>query len=136
MSRGNQLRNSSTGSPRVQLPRRQHDGTREKARGHRPAESSARGAYGKGGPVTWENLCFLGKQVDQRQGKTGAETLMESQGVNEYRESEGRIGAMKVGNELALGPSGAKAARVDTNFWREPWRMHRHRKTCHRNYRR
>jgi hypothetical protein len=85
---------------------------------------SARGAYGKGGPVTWETLCFLGMQVDQRQGKTGAETLAESQGVDEYRESEGRIRAMKVGNELALGPSRAKAARVGMNFWSEPWRMH------------
>ena len=85
---------------------------------------AALGAYGKGDPVTWETLCFLGMQVDQRQGKTGAETLAESQGVDEYRESEGRIGAMKVGNELALGPSGAKAARVGRNFWSEPWRMH------------
>jgi len=36
------------------------------------------------------------------------------------RESEGCIRAMTLGNDVALGPSRAKAARVDVNFRREP----------------
>jgi hypothetical protein len=33
--------------------------------------------------------------------------------------SEDCVVAVKSGNRLALGPGGAKAVRVDVNFWRE-----------------
>ena len=50
------------------------------------------------------------------------------------RESEGCIGAMTSGNEVALGPDRAKAARVGVNFRREPCPMRRHWWTCHQDF--
>jgi hypothetical protein len=49
------------------------------------------------------------------------------QGVGELHTSD------DAGERLAPGPGRAKAARADTNFRRESWPMHRHRRSCHQD---
>lgn len=66
-------------------------------------------------------------EVGRRQGATGAEADGD-EGVGGLRSSE------EVGERMAFGPGGAKAARVDVIFRRAPWPKHRLRWTCHRDF--
>jgi len=66
-------------------------------------------------------------EVGRRQGATGA-AADGDEGVGGLRSSD------EVGERLAFGPGGAKAARVDVIFRRAPWPKHRLRVTCHRDF--
>lgn len=66
-------------------------------------------------------------EVGHRQGATGAEADGD-EGVGGLQSSE------DVGERLAFGPGGVKAARVDVIFRRAPWPKHRLREACHRDF--
>ena len=68
------------------------------------------------GPVIWEALSVL----QERQSNAGRLKRGEPElETKRCRESEGRIGAMTLGNVLARGPKRAKAARAGVNLRRE-----------------
>jgi len=67
------------------------------------------------GPVIWEALSVL----QERQSSAGRLKRGEPElGTKQRRESEGRIGALTLGNVLARGPRRAKAARAGVNLRR------------------
>jgi hypothetical protein len=64
-------------------------------------------------PVIWETLSVLQERPSSAGRLKRGEPELETK---QYRESEGRIGAMTSGNVLARGPERAKAARAGVNL--------------------
>ena len=80
-----------------------------------PAGCSTTARAQEDGPVIWEALSVL----QERQSNAGRLKRGEPElGTKQCRESEGRIGAMTLGNVLARGPRRAKAARAGVNLRR------------------
>ena len=67
------------------------------------------------GPVIWEALAVLCERESSAGKPKRGEPELEPK---QCRESEGRIGAMTLGNVLARGPRRAKAARAGVNLRR------------------
>ena len=80
-----------------------------------PAGWSTTARAQEDGPVIWEALSVL----QERQSNAGRFKRGEPElETKRCRESEGRIGALTLGNVLARGPRRAKAARADVNLRR------------------
>ena len=80
-----------------------------------PAGCSITARAQEDGPVIWEALSVL----QERQSNAGRLKRGEPElETTQRRESEGRVGAMTLGNVLARGPRRAKAARADVNLRR------------------
>jgi hypothetical protein len=80
-----------------------------------PAGCSTTARAQEDGPVIWEALSVL----QERQSSAGRLKRGEPElGTKQRRESEGRIGALTLGNVLARGPRRAKAARAGVNLRR------------------
>jgi hypothetical protein len=80
-----------------------------------PAGCSITARAQEDGPVIWEALSVLQERQSNagrlKRGEPELETKL-------CRESEGRIGAVTLGNVMARGPGRAKAARADVNLRR------------------
>ena len=116
------------------------------------------GTFATGGPATWEALSSprenTGATETRRsisdetafrmhaalgQEQASGDEVGRTRGTTEAAaEGEQGVGGLHksddVGERKAPGPGRAKAARAETNFRRETCSMHRHRRTCHRNY--
>lgn len=80
-----------------------------------PAGCSTTARAQEDGPVIWEALSVL----QERQSNAGRLKRGEPElETKQCRESEGRIGALTLGNVLARGPRRAKAARAGVNLRR------------------
>ena len=80
-----------------------------------PAGCSIMARAQEDGPVIWEALSVL----QERQSNAGRLKRGEPElETKQRRESEGRIGALTLGNVVARGPRRAKAARAGVNLRR------------------
>ena len=80
-----------------------------------PAGCSITARAQEDGPVIWEALSVLQERESNAGRFKRGEPELET---TQHRESEGRIGAMTLGNVLARGPRRAKAARAGVNLRR------------------
>ena len=80
-----------------------------------PAGCSTTARAQEDGPVIWEALSVLQENESNAGRFKRGEPELETK---RCRESEGRIGALTLGNVLARGPRRAKAARADVNLRR------------------